>query len=154
MRRLSTPSSTLARYYELLTVNTKQGEAAGLLRRDSVGEIVLGPAPGVDQTIPFKEIKKAKYSNASLMPEVFDHLLKPNEIADLVAYRLATESLNEQVSDEPFETEFGEGFRIVTFHEHEDPTAPEILALVKGDITPETETLTRVHALNLSLIHI
>ena len=43
-------------------------------------------AAGVDQAIPFKEIKKAKYSNVSLMPEVFDHLLKPNEIADLVAY--------------------------------------------------------------------
>lgn len=77
------------------------------------------------------------------------HGLKIGTIADLVAYRLATESLIEQVSDEPFETEFGEGFRIVTFHEHEDPTAPEILALVKGDITPESETLTRVHALNM-----
>jgi len=57
-----------------------------LLRRDSVGEIVLGPAPGAEQTIPFKEIKKAKYSNLSLMPEVFDNLLKPEEIADVVAY--------------------------------------------------------------------
>ena len=94
------PSSTIARYYELLTVNTKQGEVAGLLRRDSVNEMVLGPAPGVDQTILFKEIKKAKYSNVSLMPEVFDHLLKPNEIADLVAYLKEAKGLVETVSSE------------------------------------------------------
>jgi N,N-dimethylformamidase len=80
------PSSTIARYYELLIVQKKQGEAAGLLRRDSVDEIVLGPAPGVEQSIPMKEIKGAKYSNVSLMPEVFDNLLKPEQIADLVAY--------------------------------------------------------------------
>ncbi|MBC8349800.1 MAG: HEAT repeat domain-containing protein, partial [Verrucomicrobia bacterium] len=80
------PSSTIARYYELLIVQKKQGEAAGLLRRDSVDEIVLGPAPGVEQSIPMKEINGAKYSNVSLMPEVFDNLLKPEQIADLVAY--------------------------------------------------------------------
>ncbi|MGA0236034.1 MAG: 3,4-dihydroxy-2-butanone-4-phosphate synthase [Alphaproteobacteria bacterium] len=77
------------------------------------------------------------------------HGLKIGTIADLVAYRLATESLIEQVNEEPFETEFGDGFRIITFREQEDPTAPEILALVKGDIAPEAETLTRVHALNM-----
>ena len=80
------PSSTIARYYELLMVQKKKGEAAGLLRRDSVDEIVLGLAPGAEQSIPMKEIKGAKYSNVSLMPEVFDKLLKPEQIADLVAY--------------------------------------------------------------------
>ncbi len=80
------PSSTIARYYELLIVQKKQGEAAGLLRRDSIDEIVLGLAAGAEQAIPIKEIKGAKYSNVSLMPEVFDNLLKPEEIADVVAY--------------------------------------------------------------------
>ena len=94
------PSSTIARYYELLTVNTKQGEVAGLLRGDSVNEMVLGPAPGVDQIIPFKEIKQAKYSNVSLMPEVFDHLLKPDEIADLVAYLKEAKGPVDTVSSE------------------------------------------------------
>ena len=77
------------------------------------------------------------------------HGLKIGTIADLVAYRLATESLVEQVSEEPFQTDFGEGFRIITFREHDDPQAPEILALVKGTISPDTPTLTRVHALNM-----
>jgi putative membrane-bound dehydrogenase-like protein len=95
------PSSTIARYYELVTVETKQGQAAGLLRRDSVGEMVLGPAPGAEQTIHFKEIKKAKYSNLSLMPEVFDNLLKPDEIADVVAYlKEAKEPVSSAPKDE------------------------------------------------------
>ena len=49
-------------------------------------KIVLGPAPRVEQSIPIKEIKGAKYSNVSLMPEVFDKLLNPEQIADLVAF--------------------------------------------------------------------
>jgi 3,4-dihydroxy 2-butanone 4-phosphate synthase/GTP cyclohydrolase II len=77
------------------------------------------------------------------------HNVKIGTIADLVAYRLATESLIEQVNEEPFETEFGQGFKIITFREQEDPQAPEILALVKGTISAETPTLTRVHALNM-----
>lgn len=78
-----------------------------------------------------------------------NHGLKIGTIADLVAYRLATESLIERVAEEPFETEFGDGFQIVTFREKDDAEAPEILALVKGTITPESPTLTRVHALNM-----
>ncbi len=77
------------------------------------------------------------------------HGLKIGTIADLVAYRLATESLIEQVSEEPFETDFGQGFKIITFREQEDPQAPEILALVKGQVSADIPTLTRVHALNM-----
>jgi N,N-dimethylformamidase len=80
------PSSTIARYYELVMVQKKEGEAAGLLRRDTLDEIVLGTAPGTEQSIPVKDIKGAQYSNLSLMPEVFDKLLKPGQIADLVAF--------------------------------------------------------------------
>ncbi len=77
------------------------------------------------------------------------HGLKIGTIADLVAYRLVTESLIEQVSEEPFETDFGQGFKIITFREQEDPQAPEILALVKGQVSADIPTLTRVHALNM-----
>ncbi|MFP6874929.1 MAG: PVC-type heme-binding CxxCH protein, partial [Verrucomicrobiales bacterium] len=80
------PGSSIARYYELVMVKKKEGEAAGLLRRDTLDEIVLETAPGVEQPIPVKEIRGAKYSNVSLMPEVFDKLLKPEQIADLVAF--------------------------------------------------------------------
>ncbi|MFT5108388.1 MAG: putative membrane-bound dehydrogenase-like protein, partial [Pseudoalteromonas tetraodonis] len=84
------PSSSIARYYELVTMQTKNGETGGLILRDNVDQMVLAPAPGVELPIPIKEIKAAKYSNLSLMPEVFDSLLKPGEIADLVAYLKST----------------------------------------------------------------
>lgn len=41
---------------------------------------------GVVQSVAFQEIEEASYSNVSLMPEGLDQLLKPEEIADLVAY--------------------------------------------------------------------
>ena len=55
--------------------------------------MTLSNAPGVQQNLPIKEIKSAKYSNVSLMPEVFNDLLKPQEIADLVVY-LTTEEVS------------------------------------------------------------
>ena len=79
------------------------------------------------------------------------HGLKMGTIADLVAYRLKTESLIERTGEEAFATEYGSDFRLVTFREPDDPAAPEILALVKGEISPDVPTLTRVHALNMRL---
>ena len=82
------PSASLARYYELVHVRTKKGEALGLLLKDGVDKLILasGPGSGGEHTVPIKDIVEAKYSNVSLMPEVFDGLLKPEEIADLIAY--------------------------------------------------------------------
>ena len=80
------PGSSIARYYELVIVEKKEGVATGLLRRDSTDEIILGSAPAMEQSINVKEIKGARYSNISLMPEGFDNLLKPEEIAHLVAF--------------------------------------------------------------------
>ena len=79
------------------------------------------------------------------------HGLKMGTIADLVAYRLKTESLIERTGEEAFATEYGSDFRLVTFREPDDPAAPEILALVKGEISPDVPTVTRVHALNMRL---
>ena len=80
------PSSTIARYYELVHVQTKQGETSGLLREERVGALVLGAGPGAEQSIPLEDVVSAQYSNNSLMPEVFDGLLNPQEIADIIAY--------------------------------------------------------------------
>ncbi len=82
------PSASLARYYELVHVRTKKGEALGLLLKDGVDKLILasGPGQGGEQTVPIKDIVEAKYSNVSLMPQVYDGLLKPEEIADLIAY--------------------------------------------------------------------
>ncbi|NNE93117.1 MAG: c-type cytochrome [Verrucomicrobiales bacterium] len=81
------PSSSVARYYEMVVVQRKTGgESVGVILKDTVDKIVLAPAPGVETPVPIKEIKSAQYSNISLMPQVFDGLLKPQEIADVVAY--------------------------------------------------------------------
>ena len=86
------PSASIARYYEMVKVQKTNGQAVGMISRDDVDHIVLALAPGVEQSVSIKEIKSAKYSNLSLMTEVFDTLLKPNEIADLIAY-LKSETL-------------------------------------------------------------
>jgi putative heme-binding domain-containing protein len=80
------PSSSIVRYYELLIVKTTNGDKADLLARDTVDKLVLAPGPGVEDLIPIQDIKSAKYSNTSLMPEVFDKLLQPQEVADIVSY--------------------------------------------------------------------
>ena len=80
------PSASIARYYESVIVERKNDQVGGLLRKDGSDKIVLTPAPGAEQAVPIREVKAAQYSSISLMPQVFDGLLKPAEIADLVAY--------------------------------------------------------------------
>ncbi len=81
------PSASIARYHEVLNVVTKAGKVvSGLLVRESVDKMFLSSAEGVVQPVAFHQIKEARYSNVSLMPDGIDRLLKPEEIADLVAY--------------------------------------------------------------------
>jgi putative membrane-bound dehydrogenase-like protein len=80
------PSSSIARSYEQVRIRTEKGDTGGLILRDTVDEMILAMTPGAEQVIPLREIKSARFSNLSLMPQVFDGLLKPGEIADLVAY--------------------------------------------------------------------
>jgi putative heme-binding domain-containing protein len=81
------PSVSIARYHEIVNVLTKDGNVvSGLLVRETVDEMFLSSAEGVVQSVPYRDIQQARYSNASLMPEGLDKLLKPEEIADLVAY--------------------------------------------------------------------
>jgi len=81
------PSAMIARYFEMVMVKKKKGgDTAGLIRRDTTDHLVLAAAPGIEQPVPIRDIESAQYSPVSLMPEVFDAMLQPNEIADLVAY--------------------------------------------------------------------
>ena len=80
------PSTTIARYYEMVIVQTLDGPATGLVVKDTADKMVLAAGPGMEQPIALKEIEEAKYSSFSLMPPGFDGFLKPEEIADLVAY--------------------------------------------------------------------
>jgi 3,4-dihydroxy 2-butanone 4-phosphate synthase/GTP cyclohydrolase II len=70
------------------------------------------------------------------------HQLKIGAIADLIHYRSRTESLVERIVERSIQTAHGR-FRLVAYL---DKTANTIhLALVKGAIDPDDETLVRVH---------
>ena len=70
------------------------------------------------------------------------HGLKVGAISDLIHYRSRHECLIEQVGKRQVATPFGE----FTLHAFRDNTTNEThLALSKGDIRPDTDTLVRVH---------
>jgi len=71
-----------------------------------------------------------------------EHGLKIGTIADLIHYRSRTERLIERVAERPIATAHG-AFRLVVYRDKlSDATH---LALVRGPISPQTETLVRVH---------
>jgi 3,4-dihydroxy 2-butanone 4-phosphate synthase/GTP cyclohydrolase II len=70
------------------------------------------------------------------------HGLKIGTIADLIHYRSRTERLIERVGERPLATQHG-AFRLVVYRDK--LTDATHLALVRGPISPETETLVRVH---------
>ncbi|MGK9066538.1 bifunctional 3,4-dihydroxy-2-butanone-4-phosphate synthase/GTP cyclohydrolase II [Stutzerimonas chloritidismutans] len=70
------------------------------------------------------------------------HGLKIGTIADLIHYRMIHERTVERVSEQPLETELGQ-FSLVTYRDSVEDTVH--MALTRGDISPETPTLVRVH---------
>jgi len=85
------PNASIARYHEVVNVRTKDGKVlTGLLVKESVDKMFLSSAEGVVKSVAYRDIEQARYSNVSLMPEGIDKLLKPAEIADLVAYLKAS----------------------------------------------------------------
>tara|TARA_B100000686_G_scaffold282636_1_gene305153 strand:+ start:88 stop:1197 length:1110 start_codon:yes stop_codon:yes gene_type:complete len=91
------------------------------------------------------EILKDDGSMARL-PELIEfaakHQLKIGAIADLIHYRSRTESLIERMAEKTIQTAHGE-FRLVVYLDKTLGAAH--LALIKGEITPDTDTLVRVH---------
>jgi 3,4-dihydroxy 2-butanone 4-phosphate synthase/GTP cyclohydrolase II len=77
-----------------------------------------------------------------LVPFARQHNLKIGTIADLIQHRSRTESLVRRAAERDIETVHGR-FRLVAYT---DRIGREThLALVKGSITPDSETLVRVH---------
>ncbi len=77
-----------------------------------------------------------------LIPFAREHGLKIGTIADLIEYRMQTETLVERVAKRKVQTAYGE-FDLVSYTDK--TTQRTHLALVKGDIQPHTETVVRVH---------
>ena len=77
-----------------------------------------------------------------LIPFAQEHGLKIGAIADLIHYRSQTESLVERAADRLIQTVYG-AFRLVAYR---DKAAKEThIALIKGEIHADRETLVRVH---------
>jgi len=70
------------------------------------------------------------------------HGLRIGAIADLIQYRSRTEKLIERIAERPITTSVGT-FRLVVYRDK--LTDATHLALVRGPIAPESETLVRVH---------
>lgn len=77
-----------------------------------------------------------------LIPFAKEHGLKIGTIADLIEYRSHNETLVERVARRTVQTAYGE-FDLVTYVDK--TTQRTHLALVKGQIKPELETVVRVH---------
>ena len=83
---------------------------------------------------------------ADLFAFARENKLRIGTIADLIRYRLANEHSVERVAEQQVTTEYGE-FRMAVYEDRIDKTVH--LALVKGEIKPETPTLVRVHLRNM-----
>jgi 3,4-dihydroxy 2-butanone 4-phosphate synthase/GTP cyclohydrolase II len=109
------------------------------------GSIDLAQLAGLEPAAVICEILKEDGEMARL-PDLVEfsrqHGIKIGTIADLVQYRSQHERLVERVTTRPIDTHYGP----FTLHAYFDKTANEThLALVRGDIHPEVETLVRVH---------
>ena len=76
------------------------------------------------------------------------HNLKIGAIDELIAWRRVNERLVEQVTEAPFETRAGTGFKLVVFRNKLDGV--EHAALVKGEVGADKSTLVRVHRIDFA----
>lgn len=77
-----------------------------------------------------------------------EHGLKVGTIADLIAYRRRFEKLIERVASAPFHSFYGGDLTIHFYRNLVD--GGEHVALVKGDIRPDRDTLVRVHQVDMA----
>jgi len=80
------PSASLVRSYEPMLVKTKTGEALGLIKKDSLDEVVVTTGPGVDARFPRADVLSFQPAATSLMPPGYDGIFTPAQLADLVAF--------------------------------------------------------------------
>ena len=142
------PSSTAAdliRPGHVFPLRSRQG---GVLTRAGQTEasVDLARLAGLYPAGVICEIMKDDGTMARV-PELMEvartHRLKMITVADLIAFRLKTETFVRRVAEAPFPTEFGD-FRILVFENILD--REHHLALVKGAIPESDPVLVRVHS--------
>jgi len=81
------PNQAFETKYINYTAVTKDGrEISGIIAAETPNSITLHNAGGKDEVILRSEITDLTSSRLSLMPEGFENVLKPREMADLIAY--------------------------------------------------------------------
>jgi len=80
------PSSTFVRSYEPMRVKTAATEMLGIIRGENADEITLAVGPGAEMRVPRAEVAAIEPATMSLMPQGFDGILSPDELADLVTF--------------------------------------------------------------------
>jgi putative membrane-bound dehydrogenase-like protein len=81
------PSASFVQGYEPFTVTTRDGaQHFGLLRKNSPDEILLATGPQTEEHLTRTDVTEMQPGTVSLMPQGFDQLLTPQDLADLIAF--------------------------------------------------------------------
>lgn len=148
IRLLARPESTIADFVQPGHINPLVAKPGGVLRRAGHTEaaVDLCRLAGLREAGVLIEIMNPDGTMAR-MPDLKKfarkHKLKICSIADLIAYRRRSEKLVEKVEVVDMPTDFGV-FKLHLYKSHLDGV--HHVALVMGDIDPETPTLVRVHS--------
>jgi putative heme-binding domain-containing protein len=74
-----------SRYVSYTAVTRDEREMSGVITAESANSITLRSADGREDTLLRADLKELTSSGLSLMPEGFEHALKPQDLADLIA---------------------------------------------------------------------
>ncbi|MEI7863437.1 MAG: HEAT repeat domain-containing protein, partial [Planctomycetota bacterium] len=81
------PSAAFVRSYEPVVVITEDGLAyQGILREENASEVVLQTGAAAIERIARSDVAAIEPGTVSLMPQGYDTVLSPEELADLVAF--------------------------------------------------------------------
>ncbi len=81
------PNAALeSRYASFLAVMSDDRELSGVISSETPNSITLKLQGGTEETILRSNIKELASSGLSLMPEGFENVLKPQELADVIAF--------------------------------------------------------------------
>jgi len=123
-------------------------EGGGLVRSGQTeGSVDLAKLAGLKPAAVICEIMNEDGTMARMPDlEIFAkrHDMKIVTVADVIKYRMQNESLVRRVTTVTLPTEYGGTFTAIAFES--DIDSHHHLALIKGEIHPEDEVLTRVHS--------
>ena len=141
-----TKPEDLARPGHIFPIRARKG---GVLVRtgQTEGSVDLARLAGLKPAAVICEIMKEDGSMARRPDlEIFAerHGLKMATIADLIKYRMKSESLVHRVATAPVPTAYGGEFLAIAYESEVDKN--QHLAMVKGQISPDDPMLVRVHS--------